>query len=137
VEVHTSHRGPVSGLIRKLVNAHLNIFENAEQNHVVDTRPEENDGQALVHAGFGDGLRSLANLAGFSKKNTLSTSLAGIKGIGLWSGCQRLILSKWGTCISHTQNQGTVLQIAPAIIGAPNGLLFWPNSFAATCFAVS
>ena len=36
-----------------------------------------------------------------------------------------------------TQNHGTVLQIAPAIMGPPNGDLSGPSSFDATCFTVS
>ena len=36
-----------------------------------------------------------------------------------------------------TQNHGTVLQIAPAIMGPPNGEESGPNSFAASCLTVS
>lgn len=43
-------------LIGQLINAHLNIFKDAEQDHIVDTGADEDDRQALVHAGFGDSL---------------------------------------------------------------------------------
>lgn len=36
-----------------------------------------------------------------------------------------------------TQNHGTVLQIAPAIMGPPKGEESGPNSFAASCLTVS
>jgi hypothetical protein len=45
-----------TSLIRQLIDAHSNVFENTEQDHVVDASPDKNDGQALVHAGFGDSL---------------------------------------------------------------------------------
>lgn len=70
-------------LIRKLIDAHLDIFKDAEKNHVVHAGPDENDGQTFVHAGFGNGFGSLPDFAGFSKQNALSASLAGVEGIGL------------------------------------------------------
>jgi hypothetical protein len=53
------------GSFRQPIDTHSNVFENAEQDHVVDASPDKNDGKALVHAGFGDSLGGLANLAGF------------------------------------------------------------------------
>lgn len=44
------------GLLRQLIDAHSNVFKNAEQNHVVNAGPDKNDGKPLVHAGFGDSL---------------------------------------------------------------------------------
>lgn len=34
----------IDGFLRQLINAHSNVFENAEQNHVVDAGPDKNDG---------------------------------------------------------------------------------------------
>lgn len=44
------------GLLRQLIDAHSNVFKNAEQDHVVNAGPDKNDGKPLVHAGFGDSL---------------------------------------------------------------------------------
>lgn len=34
----------LDGLLRQLIDAHSNVFENAEQDHVVDAGPDKNDG---------------------------------------------------------------------------------------------
>lgn len=69
--------------VGQLVNPRLDVFEHAQQDHVVDTGPDENDREALVHARFGDGHRGLANLLGLAKQNALRAGLASIKGVGL------------------------------------------------------
>lgn len=34
----------IDGFLRQLIDAHSNVFENAEQDHVVDAGPDKNDG---------------------------------------------------------------------------------------------
>lgn len=48
--------------VGQLVDMRLDVFKHAQQNHVVDAGPDEDDGEALIHAGFGHGHRGLANL---------------------------------------------------------------------------
>lgn len=76
-------RRQLTALVRQLVNTHLNIFKYAEQDHVVDAGSKQNDGEALVRAGFGYRLRSLADLTRLAKQHALGAGLASVKGIGL------------------------------------------------------
>jgi hypothetical protein len=136
---------PPQNLRRQLVDARLDVLKHAKQNHVVDTSPNKNDGEAFVHARLGHGHRGLADFFRFTEKDALRARLARVEWVGLklyvsYSPHPVYIVSsecEGETVKGHTQNHGTVLQIAPAIMGAPNGDLSEPSSLAATCLTVS
>lgn len=45
----------------QLVDLRLDVFKHAQENHVVDARPNEYDGKAFVHAGFSHSHGGLAD----------------------------------------------------------------------------
>lgn len=65
------------------VNPSLDVLEQTEKDHVVDRGPDQNDGDALVHAGLGDSHTCLVDLLALSEQHALRSGLAGVEGVGL------------------------------------------------------
>lgn len=76
-------RPPTCPSVGQLVNSSLDILEKTEKDHVVDPGPNQNDGDAFVHAGFGDSHGGLADLLRLSEQHALRSGLAGVEGVSL------------------------------------------------------
>ena len=70
--------------LREVIDLELYVLINAEQDHVVNSGTQDDDGKSLVHAGPGHCLGGRGDLLGLAKKDTLGTSFAGVEGISLW-----------------------------------------------------
>lgn len=77
------HNHNTQNLRRQLVDVRLDVLKHAKKNHVVDTSPNKNDGQAFVHARLGHGHRGFADFFRFTKKDALRASLAGVEWVSL------------------------------------------------------
>jgi hypothetical protein len=65
------------------VDLELYVLIDAQQNHVVDSGTQDDDGESFVHAGPGHCLGGRGDLLGLAKQYTLGTGFAGVEGISL------------------------------------------------------
>lgn len=83
-QIIPSEWGPLTcPSVGQFVNPSLDVLEKTEKDHVVDPGPDEDDGEAFVHAGLGDCHRGLADLLGLSEQHALRSGLAGVEGVSL------------------------------------------------------
>lgn len=67
----------------QLIDLHLYVFEDTEQDHIVYPSTDENNRKSFIHTGLGNRSRRLPDFAGFSEQHALGTGLSSIKWIGL------------------------------------------------------
>jgi hypothetical protein len=80
LKLKTRHK---RGSALQIVDLHLDILEEAEQNHVLDAGTHQRHGEPFVHAGPSYRYGSLTDFLRLSEKDALSAGFASIERVGL------------------------------------------------------